>query len=141
MSGRLGVVVSSTPGFWVGVRLLPFFSFRLRLSPAVGSGSVSSRVLPAVTLALGLIGVFTQVLRAGIERKTDLAIRMLGRPWDAFVTVYAESHCAGHQFWWAHDPSHPRYTPWLKHASAVFAFVIGVGFCSVPIAVLAGLVR
>jgi succinate dehydrogenase / fumarate reductase cytochrome b subunit len=37
--------------------------------------------------------------------------------------------------------SHPRYTPWLKHASAVFAIVIGVGFCSVPIAVLAGLVR
>lgn len=51
------------------------------------------------------------VLRAGIQRKTDLAVRLLGRPWDAFVTVYAESHCAGHQFWWAHDSSHPRYAP------------------------------
>jgi succinate dehydrogenase cytochrome b subunit len=37
--------------------------------------------------------------------------------------------------------AHPRYTPLLKKASAVFAIVIGVGFCSVPLAVLAGLVR
>jgi succinate dehydrogenase cytochrome b subunit len=37
--------------------------------------------------------------------------------------------------------AHPRYTPWIKKASAVFAIVIGIGFCSVPIAVLAGLIR
>jgi succinate dehydrogenase cytochrome b subunit len=37
--------------------------------------------------------------------------------------------------------NHPRYTPILKKASAVFAVVIGVGFCSVPLAVLAGLIR
>ncbi len=36
--------------------------------------------------------------------------------------------------------SHPRYTPILKMASAVFAIVIGAGFCSVPLAVLTGLV-
>lgn len=50
------------------------------------------------------------VLRAGIARKTELNLRLLARErWDAFVSVYAESHCAGHQFWWAHDPGHPRY--------------------------------
>jgi succinate dehydrogenase cytochrome b subunit len=37
--------------------------------------------------------------------------------------------------------SHPRYTPLLKKASAVFAIVIAVGFCSVPLAVMAGLIR
>jgi succinate dehydrogenase cytochrome b subunit len=37
--------------------------------------------------------------------------------------------------------AHPRYTPLLKRASAVFAIVIGVGFCSVPLAVLAGLIK
>lgn len=37
--------------------------------------------------------------------------------------------------------SHPRYTPILKKASAVFAVLIGVGFCSVPIAVLIGIVK
>jgi succinate dehydrogenase cytochrome b subunit len=37
--------------------------------------------------------------------------------------------------------AHPRYTPILKKASAVFAIVIGVGFCFVPLAVMTGLVR
>ena len=37
--------------------------------------------------------------------------------------------------------SHPRYTPVLKMASKVIAIVIGVGFCSIPLAVLSGLVR
>lgn len=51
-----------------------------------------------------------QTLLSGIERKTELSLRLLDRgPWDAFATVYCESHCAGHQFWWAHDPQHPRY--------------------------------
>ena len=51
------------------------------------------------------------VLIQGIERKTELNLRLLERePWDVFASVYGESHCAGHQFWWAHDPEHPRYS-------------------------------
>lgn len=50
-------------------------------------------------------------LVAGIEKKTDLHLKLLARGgWDVFAGVYAESHCAGHQFWWAHDPRHPRYS-------------------------------
>lgn len=37
--------------------------------------------------------------------------------------------------------SHPRYTPMLKKVSALFAIVIGAGFCSVPLAVLTGIVK
>ena len=37
--------------------------------------------------------------------------------------------------------SHPRYTPLLKKASALFAILIGAGFCSVPLAVLTGMVK
>jgi succinate dehydrogenase / fumarate reductase cytochrome b subunit len=37
--------------------------------------------------------------------------------------------------------AHPRYTPLLKNASAVLAILIGAGFCSVPLAVMAGFVR
>jgi predicted AlkP superfamily phosphohydrolase/phosphomutase len=52
-----------------------------------------------------------RTLEAGIEKKTALNLRLLERgPWDAFVSIYCESHCAGHQFWWGHDPTHPRYT-------------------------------
>jgi succinate dehydrogenase / fumarate reductase, cytochrome b subunit len=37
--------------------------------------------------------------------------------------------------------AHPRYTPVLKRASALVAIAIGAGFCSVPLAVLTGLIR
>ena len=37
--------------------------------------------------------------------------------------------------------SHPRYTPMIKAFSAIFSWILIAGFISVPIAVLAGLVR
>ena len=37
--------------------------------------------------------------------------------------------------------SHPRYTPILKKGAAIFAIVIAIGNCSIPIAVMAGLVK
>jgi len=37
--------------------------------------------------------------------------------------------------------SHPRYTPMIKKFSAVFAWLLIAGFISVPISVLAGIVR
>jgi predicted AlkP superfamily phosphohydrolase/phosphomutase len=50
-------------------------------------------------------------LRRGIDKRTSLNFRLLrGDEWDFFATVYSESHCAGHQFWWAHDPTHPHYS-------------------------------
>jgi succinate dehydrogenase / fumarate reductase cytochrome b subunit len=37
--------------------------------------------------------------------------------------------------------SHPRYTPILKRGAAVFAILIAIGNCSIPIAVLTGLLN
>jgi succinate dehydrogenase / fumarate reductase cytochrome b subunit len=37
--------------------------------------------------------------------------------------------------------SHPRYTPRLKKGAAIFAILIAIGNCSIPIAVMAGLVK
>jgi succinate dehydrogenase / fumarate reductase cytochrome b subunit len=37
--------------------------------------------------------------------------------------------------------SHPRYTPAIKKFAAVFSWILIAGFVSVPLAVLAGLVR
>jgi succinate dehydrogenase / fumarate reductase cytochrome b subunit len=37
--------------------------------------------------------------------------------------------------------SHPRYTPILKKGAAIFAILIAIGNCSIPIAVMTGLVR
>ena len=44
------------------------------------------------------------------RRKTELSLDLLGRGgWDLFLTVFSESHCAGHQFWHVHDASHPLH--------------------------------
>jgi succinate dehydrogenase / fumarate reductase cytochrome b subunit len=37
--------------------------------------------------------------------------------------------------------SHPRYTPKLKKGAALFAILIAIGNCSIPIAVMTGLLR
>jgi succinate dehydrogenase / fumarate reductase cytochrome b subunit len=37
--------------------------------------------------------------------------------------------------------SHPRYTPVVKKGAAVAAILIAIGNCSIPIAVLAGLLK
>jgi succinate dehydrogenase / fumarate reductase cytochrome b subunit len=37
--------------------------------------------------------------------------------------------------------SHPRYTPMLKKGAAIFAILIAIGNCSIPIAVMTGLVK
>ena len=37
--------------------------------------------------------------------------------------------------------SHPRYTPKLKTGAALFAILIAIGNCSIPIAVMAGLLQ
>lgn len=36
----------------------------------------------------------------------DLVAR---EPWDLFFAGFAETHCAGHQFWHFQDPKHPAY--------------------------------
>ncbi|MFF4116798.1 ABC transporter permease [Streptomyces sp. NPDC001714] len=64
----LELLMISAPGFWVGVLLLSVFSFRLGLFPVVSGDSASGLVLPAVTLALGLMGTFAQVMREGLDQ-------------------------------------------------------------------------
>ncbi|GAA2535656.1 MULTISPECIES: ABC transporter permease [Streptomyces] len=61
----------SAPGFWVGVLLLTVFSFQLRIFPAAGGDGLSGLVLPAVTLALSMVGTFSQVLREAMERSLE----------------------------------------------------------------------
>lgn len=68
ISSTVELVLASSPAFWVGVLLLTVFSFRLNLLPAAGGTGVRGQVLPALTLALSMVGVFTQVLREGMER-------------------------------------------------------------------------
>ena len=57
----------SIPSFWAGILLLTFFSFGLRLFPAVGGDGPESLVLPSVAMAIPVIATLSQVLREGLE--------------------------------------------------------------------------
>lgn len=49
-------------------------------------------------------------LIARARAKTALNVELLARgDWDLFLTVFAESHCAGHHFWHVHDAGHPDH--------------------------------
>lgn len=51
-------------------------------------------------------------LLAGIEARRDLFLDMMASSeWDLFFCSFAETHCAGHQFWHLYDPNHPRHDP------------------------------
>lgn len=46
------------------------------------------------------------------QTRTELATHFFGQAeWDFFACVFSESHCAGHQMWHLHDPSHPKHSP------------------------------
>jgi peptide/nickel transport system permease protein len=57
----------SSPTFWIGLVLLSIFSFQLGWFPVSGTSGFSSIFLPAVTLALPVSGILSQVLRQGLD--------------------------------------------------------------------------
>ena len=60
---------------------------------------------------------FRDGLVRGIAIKAKLTGHFLRQGgWDLFAQVFTESHCAGHQCWHLHDPTHP----WHKEEMARF---------------------
>jgi predicted AlkP superfamily phosphohydrolase/phosphomutase len=50
-----------------------------------------------------------------VQRRTRLVETLVARePWDVAYVVYAETHCAGHQFWGFRDPT---TAPYLREGS------------------------
>jgi peptide/nickel transport system permease protein len=70
-SSGVELALASAPSFWLGIILLTVFSYTLGWLPTVGSGSARALVLPAVTLALPIAAVLTQVLRSSLEETLD----------------------------------------------------------------------
>jgi peptide/nickel transport system permease protein/oligopeptide transport system permease protein len=58
--------LQSLPTFWVGLMLLLIFARYLRLLPSLGSSSPLNYVLPAITLAIPLIGTLILLVRGGL---------------------------------------------------------------------------
>lgn len=66
LSRVLAYFGASIPQFWLGYLLIFFFSVKLDLLPVQGRGSFTHLVLPSITLALGLIAIYSRLLRTGV---------------------------------------------------------------------------
>jgi ABC-type dipeptide/oligopeptide/nickel transport system permease component len=62
----VSLVGQSVPSFWLGIMLILVFARQLRWLPSAGSQSAEHLILPAVTLALPLVGVLTRLVRSGL---------------------------------------------------------------------------
>lgn len=56
----------AVPNFIAGYALILIFSIWLQLTPVSGSGSLSHLVLPAISLAIGIIAIVSQVVRTSV---------------------------------------------------------------------------
>lgn len=51
-----------------------------------------------------------QSLQVGLERRVTVCQDLLQQEsWDLFLTVFGETHSAGHDFWFQSQPDHPLY--------------------------------
>ncbi|MFE3200083.1 ABC transporter permease [Embleya sp. NPDC059237] len=96
LTSTVELVLASVPGFWIGVLLLTVFSFHWQLFPAVGGTGARGLVLPALTLALTLVGVFTQVLREEMERALREPFVLSSRARGAGETTVRLRHALRH---------------------------------------------
>ena len=62
----VSLVGQSVPSFWLGIMLILVFARQFQLLPSSGSSGWSHLVLPAITLAMPLIGVLTRLVRSGM---------------------------------------------------------------------------
>jgi len=96
IASSLELLTASTPAFWTGMLLLALLSFRLRWFPAMGGTGVAGLVLPAVTLAAGLVGVFAQVLREELERALEQPFVLSARARGSGETAIRVRHALRH---------------------------------------------
>lgn len=66
LSRGIAFIGASIPSFWLGYLLIFSFSVQLDLLPIGGIGSPSHVILPAITLALPLIALYTRLLRTSV---------------------------------------------------------------------------
>ena len=92
------LVLVSSPTFWIGLVLIAFFAFRLHWFPVTTNASFASLVLPAITLALPISGILSQVLRQGLvdasRQPFALTARARGLGYPALVARHTLRHAA-----------------------------------------------
>lgn len=64
------------------------------------------------------IDEFRRIYTSRIANKTDMILHYWDKkPWDFFMSVFTEAHCAGHRCWHLHDPQHHQHNADLAKAA------------------------
>jgi len=66
LTRMIAFIGASIPQFWLGYLLIFFFSLKLDLLPVQGKGTLAHLILPSMTLALGLIAIYSRLLRSNV---------------------------------------------------------------------------
>jgi len=98
MAGLLELVAVSAPTFWIGLVLIGVFGFGLGWFPVVTTVGFGALVLPAVTLAIPVAGILSQVLRQGLDEAAALpfvdTVRSRGASQTRLVVRHTLRHAA-----------------------------------------------
>lgn len=62
----LSLLGQSVPNFWLGIMFILIFARHFQVLPSSGIGGIDHLVLPALTLALPLLGILTRLVRSGL---------------------------------------------------------------------------
>lgn len=90
------LVVLSSPVFWIGLLLLSVFAFGLGWFPVSGTRNPAAIVLPAITLALPVAALLSQVLRDGLMQAERMPFAGTVRARGAGPTWFTLRHGVRH---------------------------------------------
>ncbi|SFH59758.1 ABC transporter permease [Cryobacterium levicorallinum] len=98
VAGLFELVAVSSPTFWIGLVLIGVFGFGLGWFPVVATAGFGALVLPAVTLAIPVAGILSQVLRQGLDDAAALpfvdTVRARGASQTRLVLRHTLRHAA-----------------------------------------------
>ncbi|MDQ2875884.1 MAG: ABC transporter permease [Actinomycetota bacterium] len=72
----LGVAI---PYFWLAILLVLLFAVKLRVLPALGTGSVTALILPAISLGWGFAAIIARLLRNNLIEVYDRPFMIVAR--------------------------------------------------------------
>ncbi len=90
------LLVLSSPVFWIGLVLLSVFAFGLGWFPVSGARNPATLVLPAITLALPVAALLSQVLRDGLVQAERMPFAETVRARGAGPTWFTVRHGLRH---------------------------------------------
>ncbi|WP_199613737.1 nickel ABC transporter permease subunit NikB [Paenibacillus alkalitolerans] len=79
LTRMIAFIGASIPQFWLGYLLIFFLSLKLDLLPVQGKGTWAHLILPSMTLALGLIAIYSRLLRSNVLEQLHEFYVLYGR--------------------------------------------------------------